>query len=156
MRGRNQDGFSILEVLVVFAVIASLVAIVIPVMLDALRRSHIRAGAANARTLHTAFKQYRIDHEFYPETASLTDFEPLVSAGYYRTAGFAVALEGGQADGYGSPDDTGTNQEFWLEMTLQFDPTVRFLVCDSDDAPLGGGDRYDGVYVFDNGTRLQL
>lgn len=156
MRVRKQDGYSILEVLVVFAVIASLVAIVIPMMKDALRRSHIRAGASNARTLFTAYKQYRIDQDYYPATTNLVDFEPLKSTGYYRTGGFAVSLVNDQADAYGSPDDSGTNQEFWLEMTLEYDPTVRFLVCDSDDAPLAGGDFYNGIYVFENGSLMRL
>jgi prepilin-type N-terminal cleavage/methylation domain-containing protein len=156
MRIRKQDGFSILEVLVVLTVIAILVSIVIPMMQDALRRSHIRAGASNARTLFTAYKQYRLDYNFYPATTALDDFEPLRSTGYYRTGGFAVGLQGGQADAYGSPDDMGLNQEFWLEMTLDYDTTVRLLICDSDDAPLAGGDAYDGIYVFENGTLLPL
>lgn len=156
MRVRRQDGYSILEVLVVFAVIASLVAIVIPMMKDALRRSHIRAGASNARTLFTAYKQYRIDYDYYPDTTNLGNFEPLRSTGYYRTGGFAVQLVNQQADGYDSPDDSGNNQEFWLEMTLNYDPTVRFLICDSDDAPLAGGDFFNGIYVFENGTLMQL
>ena len=65
-------------------------------------------------------------------------------------------MGGSQADGYGSPDDNGTNQEFWLEMTLEDDPTVRLLVCDSDDAPLAEGDFYNGIYVFENGSLMRL
>ena len=33
-----------------------------------------------------------------------------------------------------------------------YDRKVRFLVADSDNAPLGGGDYYDGIYLFLNGT----
>jgi hypothetical protein len=37
-------------------------------------------------------------------------------------------------------------------MTLDFDPTVRFLVADSDNAPLGGGNYMDGVFMYRDGT----
>ena len=41
-------------------------------------------------------------------------------------------------------------------MTLAFDPTVRFLVADSDNAPLSGGDYMDGIYLYRNGTLRTL
>jgi hypothetical protein len=81
----------------------------------------------------------------------LVSFEPLVSAGYYDGA-VKPKLFAEAADGYDSPDDTGTNQEFWLEMTLMYDPTVRFLVADSNDSLLGGGEHYDGIYLFKDGV----
>ena len=61
-------------------------------------------------------------------------------------------LLNGQADAYDSPDDNGLNQEFWLELTLRYDPSVRFLIADSDNSPLGGGDYYDGIYLFRDGV----
>jgi hypothetical protein len=75
----------------------------------------------------------------------------LVSAGYYDGR-VASKLVGGQLDGYDSPDDAGLNQEFWVEMTLVYDPSIRFLVADSNDAPLGGGDYFDGIYLFRDGV----
>ena len=57
----------------------------------------------------------------------------------------------GKADGYDSPDDVGVNQEYWLEMTLAVDTSIRFLVADSDNAPLAGGDYYHGIFLFLDG-----
>ena len=60
-------------------------------------------------------------------------------------------LLNGRIDVYQSPDDQGLNQEFWLEMTLERDPSIRLLVTHSDDAPLSGGVWLDGVFVYRNG-----
>ena len=92
----------------------------------------------------------------YPNVSSapafeLDTFEPLVGQGYYN-AHVLSRLQNQQADAYDSPDDLGTNQEFWLEFTLEYDPTIRFLVADSDDAPLWGGDFADEIYLYRNGV----
>jgi prepilin-type N-terminal cleavage/methylation domain-containing protein len=149
-------GFSLIEVLVVMAIIAVLMGIVVPLMQAAMLRAHVGTMVSDARIVQNAFKQHFIDYNMYPNESSapafeLATFEPLVSEGYYdgRIVG---KLEGGQADDYGSPDDEGINQEFWLELTLDFDPTVRFLVADSNNAPLSGGDHVDGIYLYKNGV----
>ena len=92
----------------------------------------------------------------YPNSSGATafeldTFEPLVEEGYYD-ARIRGKLADDQADGYDSPDDEGINQEFWIEYTLATDPTVRFLVGDSNNAPLAGGDYVDGVYLYNNGV----
>jgi hypothetical protein len=125
-------------------------------MQSAMLRAHVGAMSSDARVIHTAFKQYFLDYDMYPNTVDapafeLDTFEPLVSDGYYDGR-IVERLEDGQADGYDSPDDRGINQEFWIEMTLDFDPTVRFLVSDSDNAPLAGGIYMDGIFLYKNGV----
>ncbi|GAB4368560.1 MAG: hypothetical protein Kow0062_01780 [Acidobacteriota bacterium] len=150
----GERGFTLVELLIAVAIIAVLMAIAIPELLEARTRAEMRSVVSDLRSVHTAFKEYFIDHNEYPDGGSnfnLVNFNPLTKLGYYR--GLVTAkMIGGRADGYDAPDDMGTNQEFWLEMTLKRDPTIRFLVADSDDAPLGGGVEYDGVYVFRNGV----
>ncbi len=151
-----QRGFTLIELLIVVVIIGILAAIAIPQLQAAMLRSHVASAAAEAKTLYTGFKQHFVDRNMYPYATSapnfqLDTFEPLVSMGYYR-GGLPSRLSGGQADDYDSPDDQGTNQEFWLEMTLKYDPTVRILVVDSDDAPLTGGAYFDGVYVYKDGV----
>lgn len=155
MRRRNA-GFSLLEMLIVMAIILIISGITVPMMRAALLRAHIAAVATDAKTLHQAFKQHYLDMNMYPNASdspafNLATFEPLVSMGYCDNA-ITPQLADDQADAYDSPDDRGVNQEFWLELTLKYDPSVRFLVADSDDAPLGGGDYFDGIYLFRDGV----
>jgi prepilin-type N-terminal cleavage/methylation domain-containing protein len=153
---RSQEGFSLVELLIVVATIAILVAIAIPMMRDAVVRAHISAAATDAKAVYVAFKRHHMDVSGYPNSDSdpafqLDSFEPLVSMGYYDGR-LSSRLLDYQADAYDSPDDNGVNQEFWLEFSLGYDPTVRFLVSDSDDAPLAGGEYYDGIFMFRNGV----
>jgi prepilin-type N-terminal cleavage/methylation domain-containing protein len=149
-------GFSLIEVLVVVAIIAVIMGIMVPLMQSAMLRAHVGAMAADARIVHTAFKQHFVDHGGYPNSSGspafeLDTFQPLVSEGYYD-AQIVSRLEGATADAYDSPDDEGVNQEFWLELTMDFDPRIRFVVADSDNSPLSGGAPVDGVCMYRDGV----
>ena len=153
-------GFSLLELLIVITIIGVLMAITIPLMQSAMLRAHTGTMASSSRILHLAFKRYYIDFNMYPNSSNpnafnLMTFDPLVDEGYYD-AQIVVKLEGGQADAFDSPDDEGINQEFWLELTLDYDPSVRFLVADSNNAPLSAGAYMDGIYLYKNGVLKTL
>ena len=153
---RNEKGFSILEVLVVMTIIGILTSIVIPELFNAKIRAQVSAVSAESKSLLTGFKQYYLDWGAYPNSSltpafDLVTFDPVRSAGFYHGRMTNLLLNE-RADAYDSPDDAGSNQEFWLEMTLQSDPSVRFVVADSNDAPLSGGAILDGVYVYRDGT----
>ena len=157
---RDQRGFSLLELLMVVGIIAVVASIAIPTLQAALLRAHVAQVTTDAKALHTAFKQHYVDLSEYPfqtgaDAFDLATFEPLNSMGYY-TGSVWERLVDSEADSYDSPDDGGMNQEFWLEMTLAYDPTVRFLVADSDDAPLGGGIWRDGIYLYKDGNLRAL
>jgi len=149
---RDQRGFSLLELLVVVATIGVLMGIAIPVFQEALLRANTSSLSSDARAVYTACKQYYVDNNTYPPTASfgLTTFEPLIGMGYLGRS-VATRLNNLRADAY-----FGTQSEFWLEMTLRTDTSVRFLVSDSPNAPLAGGEFRDGIFVFINGIETQI
>jgi prepilin-type N-terminal cleavage/methylation domain-containing protein len=151
-----QRGFTLIELLIVVAIIAILMGIAIPMLHRAVIRAEISAVGAEARTLYTAFSQHYIDQDAYPYASNapafeLDTFEPLVTFGYY-SGNLMKKLQSRQADAYDSPDDLGVNREFWLEMTLRRDPSIRFLVADSDNAPLSGGKYMNGIFLYRNGV----
>lgn len=152
---RRDRGLTIIELLIVLAIIGIIAAIAIPGLLSARLRAQAGAVVGEARTVYDAMKRYQVDFSFYPDTMALTTFEPLRSMNLYEGQ-MVHYFVGGAADAYGSPDDLGQNQEFWIEMTLKQDPSVRFLVCDSNDAPLSGGAYLDGIYKFQNGVLQPL
>jgi hypothetical protein len=118
-------------------------------------RADIRTVAQEAELLYDALDRYHRLHGSFPNAylepcLEPRTLEPLRRRGYYRGR-IATWLRAGRIDAYDSPDDRGRNQEFWMEMTLASEPGVRVLVVRSDDAPLGGGEWLDGVYVYRDG-----
>jgi len=123
-------------------------------------RAEMRIVEREAQALYDAFETYYSRNLAYPPSylgrAFETDtLDPLRRRGYYR--GFITAkLVDSRVDAYDSPDDRGLNQEFWVEMTLAQDPSIRLVVAKSDDAPLAGGRWLEGVYVYRGGDLEQL
>ena len=119
------------------------------------KKATIRRVAIEAQTIYDAFALYYDRNGNFPDDADKSRFDrvsldPLRRRGYYQGSVDYLLMDR-KADGYDSPDDRGSNQEFWLEMTLAGDPSVRILVVRSDDAPLGGGEWRDGAYIVRKG-----
>ncbi len=59
--------FTLIELLIVVAIIAVLAAIAVPNFLEAQTRARVAAVKSDLRTLTTGIEAYRIDHGLYPE-----------------------------------------------------------------------------------------
>jgi len=128
--------------------------------LPAMHVADVRADAQivqrEARALHDAFERYFERNGQFPNAWVEPSFDevsldPLRERGYYTGLINSKLLEG-RIDAYDSPDDRGDNAEYWIEMTLASDPSIRFVVARSDDAPLGGGRWLDGAYMARDGS----
>jgi hypothetical protein len=136
----------------------------VPLMISAVESADLRAQRQaterEARRLHEAFHFFYQRNGEYPNAYAGSGFDretldPLRRRGYY-SGSLTERLLHQRIDAYDSPDDRGLNQEYWLEMTLAAEPTVRFVVARSDNAPLGGGRWLNGVYVLREGRLRPL
>ena len=66
MRSGKREGFTLLELLIVVAIIAILAAIAVPNFLEAQTRSKVARVRADFRTIATALEAYAVDNNDYP------------------------------------------------------------------------------------------
>lgn len=71
---QSERGFSLVELLVVVAVLGVLAMIVVPGILSAVERARQRGTLADMHSLGTAFSTYRLDVGSYP--GAVADLEP--------------------------------------------------------------------------------
>lgn len=147
---RAERGFTIIEVMMVAAIIVILAAIAIPIYANALRQSHTNALVLEVKHLYDAMMQYHADYGYFPsedafDTATL---EPLTSQGYFNgAAGFVDKLVGDEALLYLAPDVGGTDQQFILVTQSDADPSVIVVAVHTNVITETDG-WVDGVYVI--------
>ena len=120
---RNKKGFTLIEMLVVVAIIAILIAISIPVVGSALEKAREATDTANERSAVGA-----------AEVKYLSDFNGIEwsGTGDARTATFKYSVSGANGTLEASDDDTGkydygqckTHAKGYIEVTLKVDGTV--------------------------------
>src|SRR2546423_4555074 len=69
---RDEEGFTLIELMVVVLIIAILLAIAIPSFLGARGRANDRAAQSNARNALTAEKTFYTDNQTYASDVALT------------------------------------------------------------------------------------
>ncbi|MDP5054004.1 MAG: type II secretion system major pseudopilin GspG [Congregibacter sp.] len=74
---RDQDGFSLVEILVVLVIMGLLISIVAPTVLNRADDARIQKAQADFKAIETALKIYRLDNYVYPNTEQ--GLEALVS-----------------------------------------------------------------------------
>ena len=65
---RKDRGFTIVEVLVVMLILFVITGMMVPLMRSAILRAHVGAMAADAKSIHLAFKRFYIDNDMYPNS----------------------------------------------------------------------------------------
>jgi type IV pilus assembly protein PilA len=91
---RDEEGFTLIELMVVVLIIAILIAIAIPTFLGARARAQDRAAQSNLRNAFTAEKTFYTDSQAYTATAaSLSAIEPAIS---FQTSSGSLSATGNQ------------------------------------------------------------
>jgi type IV pilus assembly protein PilA len=83
-RGREEGGFTLIELMVVVLIIAILIAIAIPTFLGARKRAQDKQAQSNLRNALTAEKTYYVDNQAY--TATVADLQDIESALNFASA----------------------------------------------------------------------
>ncbi len=71
----KSKGFTLIELIVVTAILVALIGILIPRLIGAKLRAQIAVAIVELRSIATALEQYAIDQGNYPEPAKLTEFK---------------------------------------------------------------------------------
>ena len=123
-RRAEEDGFTLIELMVVVLIIAILIAIAIPTFLGARQKAQDRAAQSDLRNALTAIKTGYVDSENYASAAAqLSSIEPSLT---YNTASGAastgpsnIVINAADANNVGmaAKADDGTCWELWDSTT---------------------------------------
>jgi general secretion pathway protein G len=67
-KGLNQNGFTLIEIMVVVVILSILAAIVVPKIMDRPDQARIVKVGQDVRVIESALKLYKLDNYFYPST----------------------------------------------------------------------------------------
>ena len=100
MRRKEMEGFTLIELMVVIAIIGILAAIAIPNFVSYRKRSYNSAANADSKNLYTSAQAYYTDNHA-GATTSLDDFK---AYGFRQTPDVDVAVQGSGSQGSFSAD----------------------------------------------------
>ncbi len=111
MRRQNERGFTLIEMMIVVAIIAILVTILVPNLMQARSQAQTAACESNLKEIATALELYETDHDAYPDSGTVdgnnSDFLPYMqqvpvdpAAGPGKPYTFTVTTSGNSAPSY--------------------------------------------------------
>jgi type II secretory pathway pseudopilin PulG len=141
--------------MVVIAIVGLLATVAVPVAQRYLTKSHYTAALVECKELYNAFIAFYATNDMFPNASSTPKFDLVTFAPLEYDGSVTKRMVGQKAEVYDSPDDMGPNQEFYVRMVFSRDPTVQFVVANSDNVDIEPGVRLNGVFVYRNGIRVK-
>lgn len=130
---KNARGFTLVELLIVVAIVGLIAAIALPHFLGALDRGRQKRTMADLRSIATALESYSIDATIYPVATDITSLKNALEPIYIQTAapidgwGVPFIVDSAQTDytlGSGGKDGGGLN--YIGGPTTSFDDAIIF------------------------------
>lgn len=143
---KKSAGFTLIELMIVIAIIGILAAVAVPNFLNARDRARVSAAASAVHTIRTALEMYMVDEDCYPEDIGKTDLAQLSNQITNRDGVLKNFLDD-KIDSY-----TGGINAYTFEVTCRDRPVRTRLKATMDgiwinedannDQTLDGWDRY--------------
>ena len=154
-RWSRTHGFSLIELMVVIAIISVLATIAVPLARHYINKSHYSAALIESKELYNAFMAFYIANDMYPNASSNPVFNLVTFSPLEYNGKLTQRMANQKAERYDSPDDMGVNQEFYVRMILARDPSIQFVVANSDNVDIEPGVWLNGVFVYRDGVRVR-
>jgi prepilin-type N-terminal cleavage/methylation domain-containing protein len=152
---QRDNGFTLIEVMIVIAIVALLAAIAVPVGHRYITKTHYTAALVECKELYNAFIAFYTTNNMFPNATSSPKFDLVTFSPLEYEGGVTERMVGHKAEIYDSPDDLGDNQEFYVRMIFARDSSVQFVVSNSDNVDIEPGVWLNGVFVYRNGIRVK-
>jgi prepilin-type N-terminal cleavage/methylation domain-containing protein len=161
---KNQDGFTMIEVMLVLLIISLLATIAVPYLSKALRSGTRASLVADSRELYSAFMRYRLDSGAFPsifsppETAFNTQtLAPLSTGGYYSgVTSLLGKLWRGRVPIYIALNGDSANDQFWTLVRSKKYRDMWILIAHTNQFPIDPGSWWDGVYILYRGRFVKV
>ena len=149
-KSRQDRGLTLLEVMIVMAILFLLTSIAIPLYANAMRQAREKALVSDCRLLFDALTRYYVDNGAYPSESDLDTqtLSPLSTEEYFTAVTpFTQKLAGNGLLFYLAPDVDGADQQFIVVTRHIDDPTIIVAVVSTDIID-EDGDWIEGVFVI--------